>query len=42
LFIDVERSKQFLKEYEKEFMFTEFDDDENQKNSTKNQMEIDN
>jgi RuvB-like protein 2 len=42
LFIDVERSKQFLKEYEKEFMFTEFDDDENQKNSKNNQMDIDN
>lgn len=27
LFMDVERSKQFLKEYEKEFMFTELDDD---------------
>jgi len=42
LFIDVERSKQFLKEYEKEFMFTEFDDDENQKHSKNNQMDIDN
>ncbi len=29
LFMDVERSKQFLKEYEKEFMFTEVDDDYN-------------
>jgi hypothetical protein len=27
--MDVERSKQFLKEYEKEFMFTEVDDDYN-------------
>ena len=27
LFMDVERSKQFLKEYEKEFMFSEVDDD---------------
>jgi len=25
LFIDVERSKQFLKDYEKEFMFSEVD-----------------
>ena len=25
LFIDVERSKQFLKDYEKEFMFSEID-----------------
>lgn len=43
LFIDIERSKQFLKEYEKEFMFTEFDEDGNQFGSMqKNQMEIDN
>jgi len=26
LFIDVERSKQFLKDYEKEFMFSEIED----------------
>ena len=44
LFIDIERSKQFLKEYEKEFMFTEFDDDENrnQEKIKNNQMEVDN
>jgi RuvB-like protein 2 len=29
LFIDIERSKQFLKEHEKEFMFSEIDDDNN-------------
>jgi hypothetical protein len=27
--MDIERSKQFLKEYEKEFMFSEVDDDFN-------------
>ena len=27
LFIDVERSKSFLKDYEKEFMFSEVEDD---------------
>ena len=32
LFIDVERSKQFLKDYEKEFMFSEIED---------NKMDID-
>lgn len=42
LFIDIERSKQFLKEYENEFMFTEFDEDDNQsRNTNKNQMEVD-
>jgi hypothetical protein len=29
LFMDIERSKMFLKEYEKEFMFSEIDDDYN-------------
>jgi RuvB-like protein 2 len=29
LFMDIERSKQFLKEYEKEFMFSEIDEDYN-------------
>lgn len=43
LFIDIERSKQFLKEYEKEFMFTEFDEDGNPMgDSQKNKMDIDN
>lgn len=44
LFIDIERSKQFLKEYEKEFMFTEFDEDGHQTNNNQrnDQMEIDN
>ena len=43
LFIDIERSKQFLKEYENEFMFTEFDEDGSQSRNTKNnQMEVDN
>ena len=42
LFIDIERSKQFLKEYENEFMFTEFDEDGNQSGNTKkDQMEVD-
>jgi hypothetical protein len=27
--MDIERSKQFLKEYEKEFMFSEIDEDYN-------------
>jgi RuvB-like protein 2 len=39
LFMDIERSKQFLKEYEKEFMFTEIDEDHNQSKNT--QMEVD-
>ena len=30
LFIDVERSKAFLRDYEKDFMFSEVDDDNNQ------------
>ncbi len=43
LFIDIERSKQFLKEYEKEFMFTEIDDDYNRaEKSQQNKMDIDN
>lgn len=33
LFIDIERSKQFLKDYEKEFMFSEIEDS--------NKMDID-
>ena len=40
LFMDVERSKQFLKEYEKEFMFTELDDDY-QKFEAKGGMDVD-
>ena len=42
LFIDIERSKQFLREYEKEFMFSEHDDDyyhSNNKDFSK--MEVD-
>jgi RuvB-like protein 2 len=42
LFIDIERSKQFLKEYEKEFMFTEIDEDGNTPISRNDQMEVDN
>lgn len=43
LFIDIERSKQFLKEYEKEFMFTEIDDDYNKaERNQQNKMDIDN
>ncbi len=42
LFIDIERSKQFLKEYEKEFMFTEIDEDGNKPISRNDQMEVDN
>ncbi len=43
LFIDIERSKQFLKEYEKEFMFTEVDEDYNKaEKSQQNKMDIDN
>ena len=42
LFIDIERSKQFLKEYEKEFMFTEFDEDGHHANSNRDKMQIDN
>ena len=29
LFIDIERSKAFLRDYEKEFMFSELQDDNN-------------
>jgi hypothetical protein len=43
--MDVERSKQFLKEYEKEFMFSEIDDDfnrlENKIKRNENKMDID-
>lgn len=42
LFIDIERSKQFLKEYEKEFMFTEIDDDYNRAEKNQSKMDIDN
>lgn len=42
LFIDIERSKQFLKEYEKEFMFTEFDEDGHNTNQKNDRMDIDN
>jgi RuvB-like protein 2 len=46
LFIDIERSKQFLKEYEKDFMFTEVDEDENRTSNSNNkqsdQMLVDN
>jgi hypothetical protein len=38
LFYDVERSKQFLKEYEKDFMFSEVDEDYHK---NRNRMEID-
>ena len=41
LFIDIERSKQFLKEYENEFMFTEFDEDGHHHTGKKDQMEVD-
>jgi len=44
LFMDVERSKQFLKEYEKEFMFSEIDDDYNRLErgvKDNNQMDVD-
>ncbi len=36
LFIDIERSKQFLKEYEREFMFSEIDEDSNSHNRVNN------
>lgn len=43
LFIDIERSKQFLKEYEKEFMFTEIDEDYNKAEKGQlSKMDIDN
>ena len=38
LFIDVERSKAFLRDYEKDFMFSELDDD-NQINTNSNNKE---
>jgi RuvB-like protein 2 len=41
LFIDIERSKQFLREYEKEFMFSETDEDYYAKNEH-NMMQIEN
>jgi len=40
LFIDIERSKQFLKEYEKEFMFSELEDDYNRNNRGGNSMDV--
>ena len=41
LFMDIERSKQFLKEYEKEFMFSEIDDDYNRlERGTNNMMDV--
>ena len=39
LFIDVERSKAFLRDYEKDFMFSEMDDDNNQINTNSNNKE---
>jgi len=43
LFIDIERSKQFLKDYEKEFMFTEVDDDFHKHEKIRgNNMDVDN
>lgn len=41
LFIDIERSKQFLKEYEKDFMFSELDDDYNKSYNDSNRMDVD-
>jgi hypothetical protein len=39
--MDIERSKQFLKEYEKEFMFSEIDDDYNRlERGTNNMMDV--
>ena len=38
LFMDIERSKAFLKEYEKEFMFSEIDE-VNKTNSDKMEIE---
>ena len=42
--MDVERSKQFLKEYEKEFMFSEIDEDYNKLEGKfgSNKMDVDN
>jgi RuvB-like protein 2 len=41
LFVDISRSKQFLKEYEKEFMFSEFDEDDYEKrNRNDNRMDV--
>jgi RuvB-like protein 2 len=41
LFIDVERSKQFLKEYESQFLFSEIDDDYNRQNADSVKMDVD-
>jgi RuvB-like protein 2 len=42
LFIDLKRSQKFLKEHEKEFMFSEMDDDNNYSNvKDKSKMQID-
>jgi RuvB-like protein 2 len=41
LFVDINRSKQFLKEYEKEFMFSEMDEDDNQTTKHRSNMEVD-
>ena len=43
LFIDIERSKSFLKDYEKDFMFSEIEDDNliNEKNEIKDKKEMD-
>ena len=43
LFIDIERSKSFLKDYEKDFMFSEIEDDNliNEKNEKKEKKEMD-
>ena len=41
LFIDISRSKQFLKEYEKEFMFSEYDEDDfERRNRGENRMDV--
>jgi RuvB-like protein 2 len=41
LFVDISRSKQFLKEYEKEFMFSEFDEDDyERRNRGDNRMDV--
>ena len=44
LFMDIERSKMFLREYEREFMFSENDEDGNHLNllgQSGNKMQID-
>ena len=47
LFIDIERSKSFLKDYEKDFMFSEVEDDNNllndkiEKNEIKEKKDMD-